>query len=112
MTTMIGGATDPDVLDLSDDEIVGVVRADLAKTMGISAAPSFVQVVRQVRGIPQYAVGHLDRLAEIDAALRPHPGLYVAGNSYRGVSVNLCVEEAPRIASAAVEFAGERLRNT
>jgi oxygen-dependent protoporphyrinogen oxidase len=66
--------------------------------MGLHASPEFVRIIRHRRGIPQYTVGHLDRLERIDARLRAHPGLYLAGNSYRGVSVNSCVAEAGPLA--------------
>ena len=102
---MLGGASDPSAMSLTDAEAVAVARAELTQVMGIAAAPRLVRVVRQPNGIPQYSIGHPDRLAAIDAALATHPGLLVAGNSYRGVSVNACLDEAPRIATAAWEFA-------
>jgi oxygen-dependent protoporphyrinogen oxidase len=55
-------------------------------------------VFRHPVGIPQYTVGHLARLARIDAALATLPGLFVAGNSYRGVAINSCVTEAGPLA--------------
>ena len=99
MRVMIGGATDPDAIHMSDDELVRTVRADLERAMGLRIAPAFVRIIRHQRGIPQYTVGHPARLARIDALLQAHPGLFLAGNSYRGVSINACVAEAPGIAS-------------
>lgn len=101
---MIGGACDPHVVDLEDAELLRIVRADLTETMGLQAAPEFVRVVRHRRGIPQYTVGHLARLQRIDERLALHPGLYLAGNSYRGVSINSCVAESGPIADRIVEF--------
>jgi oxygen-dependent protoporphyrinogen oxidase len=105
MRVMIGGAHDPRVLDLSDDELLAVVRDDLRKTMGLGIAPEMVRVIRHPRGIPQYTIGHLDRLARIDAELASYPGLFVAGNSYRGVAINACIAEAGGIADRAIAAA-------
>jgi oxygen-dependent protoporphyrinogen oxidase len=99
MRVMIGGATDPDAVHLPDDELIRIVREDLEGTMELRIVPEFVRIIRHQRGIPQYTVGHPTRLARIDALLQAHPGLYFAGNSYRGVSINSCVAEAPGIAA-------------
>jgi len=102
-TSMIGGAHDPAALELRDDELVRIVREDLHRVMGIVAAPYFVRLMRHPRGIPQYTLGHLGRLEKIRSGLQRHPGLHVAGNSYAGISVNSCVEEAPGVADAVVQ---------
>lgn len=98
LRVMIGGARDRDAVDLTDDQLLAVVRDDLQKTMGLGIAPEFVHIVRHARGIPQYTLGHLGRLQQIDGLLELHPGLFVAGNSYRGVAINSCVADAPAIA--------------
>jgi oxygen-dependent protoporphyrinogen oxidase len=95
---MIGGATDREAVDLDDTALLSVVGDDLRRTMGVRVAPEFVQIFRHRRGIPQYTLGHDKRLARIEARLREHPGLFLAGNSYRGVSINACIEEAPAVA--------------
>ena len=100
---MIGGATDPESIALDDNELVDCVRRDLARTMNLLTAPEFVRVVRHRRGIPQYTVGHRNRLARIDARLSACPGLFVAGNSYRGVSINACIEDAPTVAARVAD---------
>lgn len=91
---MLGGAHDPAAIRLDDDAALRVAREGLGAVMGLQAAPVFVQVFRHYAGIPQYTVGHLDRLARIESGLARHPGLAVAGNAYRGVSINNCVAEA------------------
>jgi oxygen-dependent protoporphyrinogen oxidase len=60
----------------------------------VTASPSFTQVIRWTRGIPQYNVGHLERVASIDAALPRLPGLHLAGNAYKGVGINDCIRNA------------------
>jgi oxygen-dependent protoporphyrinogen oxidase len=102
VTCMIGGAHDPEALELPDDRLLNLVRIDLRATMGLAANPRFVRVIRHPRGIPQYTLGHAQRLAAIEERLAAHPGLFVCGNSYRGISINACIEDAPRVAAAAV----------
>lgn len=107
-TVMIGGAHEPRVLDNGDTKIADLARADLQLTMGIIARPYFTRVIRHPRGIPQYTLGHLDRVAAIEAGVARYPGLEVCGNSYRGISVNLCVEEAPTVADGVISHLTRR----
>ena len=104
---MIGGACDPDAVVLDDRELVAAVRRDLARTMGVAAEPSFTRIIRHRRGIPQYVKGHVPRLRRIDTLLQPHPGLFLAGNSYWGVSLNACVSEAEQIAETVLRQVAE-----
>ncbi|MGQ9588770.1 MAG: protoporphyrinogen oxidase [Planctomycetota bacterium] len=102
LTTMVGGARDPKAAGLEDAALLEIVRRDLRAAMGIGAPPRFARIYRHPRGIPQYEIGHPARLEAIERRLAELPGIFVAGNSYRGISVNSCVEEAPRIAREAL----------
>jgi oxygen-dependent protoporphyrinogen oxidase len=108
LTTMVGGAHDPDATDLPDDRLIEIVRQDLRTAMGIEKPPCFVRVFRHPRGIPQYTLGHADRLERAARRLEAHPGISLAGNSYRGISVNNCADEAPRIAERTMAFLAGR----
>ncbi len=103
---MIGGATDPDAVSLCEAKLRRIVRTELKRTMHISAVPEFVRVTRHTRGIPQYVLGHQARMQRIDALRQPHHGLFLAGNSYRGVSINACIADAPSVADAALRAIG------
>ncbi len=94
MRVMLGGASDPGAVTLDDEEVLAVVRKDLRTLLDIDAAPSFVRLIRHRTGIPQYTVGHRDRVATAEARLARHPGLFLTGNAYRGVSINACIGEA------------------
>jgi oxygen-dependent protoporphyrinogen oxidase len=98
LRAMCGGWNRPEMADWDDDRLLAAVKAELAFSMGIRAAPAFVQVVRWERAIPQYFIGHLDRVARIEARAATHAGLYLTGNSYRGVALNDCVEQANTVA--------------
>jgi oxygen-dependent protoporphyrinogen oxidase len=105
---MIGGTLDPGAAELSDRELVSTARQDLATTMDLTAQPELVRIVRHPAGIPQYDVGHLERLARIDEGLGRHPGLWVVGNGYRGVAINACVAEAYDLADRLLLIARAR----
>jgi oxygen-dependent protoporphyrinogen oxidase len=100
---MIGGATDPDAVELDDGRLLALARADLGRTMGIRIGPEFVHIVRHRRGIPQHTIGHDVRVAAIETMLRGHPGLFIAGNSYRTPSINACIQAAPALAGRIVD---------
>jgi oxygen-dependent protoporphyrinogen oxidase len=107
LRVMIGGACDRDAVTLDDRELVSIVRQDLGQTMGLACAPEFLRIVRHPRGIPQYVNGHLARVRRIEMLLQAHPGLFLAGNSYRGVSLNSCVSEAELIAEQVLRQVAE-----
>lgn len=106
LRVMIGGACDPGAVDLPDEELLRQVGVDLQRTMGIAARPAMARIVRHRIGIPQYTLGHLDRTAAIEAALAGHPGLFVGGSSYRGVSLNNCIAEAEPLARRILDSVG------
>ncbi len=83
---MLGGAVDPEVACLTEDELLDVTRRDLARLFGAPVEPVFHRVVPWPRAIPQYELGHLDRVARVHRALAATPGLYLAGNALEGVA--------------------------
>ena len=91
---MIGGAHDPDAVAESEEALVTQVREDLRTTMGLTAPPLFTCIYRWPLGIGQYTVGHRSRLDRIHARLGEHPGLWVAGSSFYGISMNACIEKS------------------
>jgi len=74
-----------------DSALVTGVRQDLDDLLGITAPPLFAEVWRHERSMAQYLVGHLDRVAAIEAATARHPGLALAGNAYRGIGIPDCI---------------------
>lgn len=97
---LAGGALDPEMMALDEEQALAIVRRDLLVTMGIAAEPTFVESAVWREAIPQYTVGHGARVAAIDRALADLPGLHLAGNAYRGVAINDCVAEAHRLVDA------------
>jgi oxygen-dependent protoporphyrinogen oxidase len=93
-TCMVGGAKRPELVELEDAALVTLVREELRELAGVTAEPIFSEVFHWKRGIPQYNVGHLERVAAIDEGLARWPGLYLTGNAYKGIGLIDCVRSA------------------
>jgi len=93
-----------DVLQLSDDKLVQMAQTELANTLQITATPHLQRIYRWPQAMPQYTLGHLDRLAQIDARLEHHPGLLLAGAAYRGVGIPDCIAAGEAAAQAVIGY--------
>ena len=102
LRSMMGGATNPAAIELSDAEVRARTMAELQKIMGIEAEPDFVRIFRHQRAIPQYVVGHADRLVAIEDQLTHHHGLILTGNAFFGVGLNDCVNAANKAGEQVV----------
>jgi protoporphyrinogen/coproporphyrinogen III oxidase len=96
--SMLGGAGDPSVLELSDEQLWSTLQRELDPLIGIKNDPAFMRIYRWEQGIPQFKLGHRERRARIEQRLSSYPGLFIAGNAYYGVSLNDCVKMAYRAA--------------
>ncbi|MDQ7848892.1 MAG: protoporphyrinogen oxidase [Armatimonadota bacterium] len=96
----VGSASDAAVLERSDEEILRVVSEELHSAMGITAWPVLWRIVRWPASMPQYTVGHLERLAAAEAALAGLPGLFLAGAGYRGIGLPDCIRQGLTAAAA------------
>jgi protoporphyrinogen/coproporphyrinogen III oxidase len=102
--SFVGGGHHEELVNISDEELVTVVLEELKGISGILATPLFSKVYRWRRSMPRYTVGHLERVAAIDAALSRWPGLYVIGSSYRGIGIGDCVKSGFDAADKVSEF--------
>jgi oxygen-dependent protoporphyrinogen oxidase len=100
----IGRAGQEGALEKTDEELLNLVRDELHAVLGITAKPLLYRVFRWPRAMPQYTLGHLDRLAVIEKSLIQHPGLYVAGNGYRGIGIPDCIASGEAAAIQALTF--------
>jgi protoporphyrinogen/coproporphyrinogen III oxidase len=101
LRAFVGGALQPEMLDLEDDEVIKRVESDLGELLAISGRPLFVEMSRWMNSMPQYEVGHLERVAEIETTVKQLPGLVLAGNSYRGAGIPDCIKSGERAAESA-----------
>jgi len=88
------------VLSVPDAEIVAQTVAELRNLLGIEGGPSLVRVMRWPQAVPQYAVGHLERITQIEALIQRFPGLRLAGAGYRGIGVPDCIQQGQAAAHA------------
>jgi protoporphyrinogen/coproporphyrinogen III oxidase len=98
LRAMCGGWNRPDIVGWDDDRLLTATRNELQLAMGIRATPIFQRIVRWDRAIPQYHLGHLDRVGWIEERSSRHPGLFLTGNAYRGVAMNDCTSQAAIVA--------------
>jgi oxygen-dependent protoporphyrinogen oxidase len=98
----LGGTRDERVLELSEDEILRIVRKELHQVLGIDNEPLFARVYKWRTAMAQYNVGHLERLERIEKLRRQSPGLFLAGNAYKGIGVPDCVRSGKQAASQAI----------
>lgn len=98
LSVMVGGARQPHEAALDDEALLDSVRVELREILALDAKPSFVEIVRWERGIPQYEIGHLERMARIDDAMRALPHVHLVGHAYRGIGVNECIRQGLQLA--------------
>jgi protoporphyrinogen/coproporphyrinogen III oxidase len=106
LRVFFGGSRSPRSMDLTEDELVRMVERQVAEIMGIREQPLFHRIYRWDKGIPQYDLGHLDRVAAIEASLPK--GVYVTGSPYKGIGIPDCARQAADTARQVVEGLGRR----
>ena len=102
LRTSLGRHREEDALQATDDELVASSLADLAEATGLTRRPVDSHVQRWGGGLPQYAVGHLDRVERIRADVARVPGLAVCGAAYDGVGIPAVIASARRAALQVV----------
>jgi protoporphyrinogen/coproporphyrinogen III oxidase len=103
LRTFVGGVLQTDMMRLGDDEMIAAARDELRQLLGISAQPAIAEVQRWPDAMPQYEVGHLDRVDQIERSAAQLPALVLAGAAYRGVGIPDCVRSGKQAALAAIE---------
>lgn len=98
LRVMIGGQRDKNLALKSEEELKELAILGVKNTMGIEEKPSIMYVKRYEKGIPNYAIGHIDNVAEIFESLKQIPNLHLNSNAYFGVALNDCVSSSKRCA--------------
>ena len=99
LTSFVGGTTNPQAVTRSKEELSALAHRELAPLLDIKEAPFFSSVNVYQRAIPQYALGHTDRLVALSALWAKYPGLRLTGNYLRGPAIGACVEQALAVAT-------------
>ena len=102
----IGRLGEDAVLQRDDSELAALAAADLADAVGVRGAPVDVRVSRWGGGLPQYSVGHLDRVATIRSAMKAQPGLAICGAAFDGVGIPACIAAAGLAAHQILAYLG------
>jgi len=103
LTSFVGGATDSAAATLEPQELASLVHREISSFLSIESAPLFSNVTIWPRALPQYNLGHGDRLAAIAKACSRFPGLWLTGNYLRGPAVGSCVDLALAVAEQVRE---------
>ena len=92
--TFVGGTGREEWVDLDDETLIAQSREELKDLMGLTADPLFARVFRWRKGRPQFDVGHLDRVAQLEHLVARVGGLYLTGSAYRGSAIPDCIAQA------------------
>jgi oxygen-dependent protoporphyrinogen oxidase len=100
LSSFAGGATDARLVHMADQAIADIVEREIARILQIEGRPAVTVVWRYPRALPQYQLGHAERLATIREELARFPGILLAGNYLEGPAIGNCVEQAFKTAEA------------
>ena len=106
----LGRIGEEGVLQRDDEELVALAVADLAEATGAQGPPLDTRVTRWGGALPQYTVGHLDRVAAIRAGVAALPGLAVCGAAFDGIGIPACIGTARSAAEGTVSYLRARSR--
>lgn len=99
----LGGAMNPHIYDLSDQDLIAQAQADIGKLLGIKSQPQLFKLYRYPNAMPQYLVGHKKKIETIFQLVGKQPGLHLAGNAYHGVGIPDCVHSGEQAARGVFE---------
>jgi protoporphyrinogen/coproporphyrinogen III oxidase len=103
LRSMVGGARASGLALENEPRLLDMVKNELSDIMEIRSDPDFVRVYKHEMAIPQYLIGHNERLKKIDLILQKYENLYLTGNAYRGIGVNDCIENSFGLAEKIIE---------
>lgn len=110
LTCFLGGAFHPEIPALPEHVLINQVLSDLTTVFHLSEkpVPMFSKVISWARAIPQYTLGHTERIAEMNRHGEKYPGLWLTGNYRRGVSLNDCIVQGDHLADQVEQFLNAR----
>jgi len=112
LTGYLGGTRCPNVAKLGDDQLIALAEEEFRDLLGVRGCPKIARIRRWPRGIPQYHLGHQERVRKIQDIPLNAPGLFVTGNYLGGPSVGACVANAHEAAQNISAYLAHRLNNT
>jgi oxygen-dependent protoporphyrinogen oxidase len=112
LRAFVGGALQPEIFALDEDEMVRAVRRDLQQLLGITKPPLFAQIEKWPRSMAQYHIGHMERVGRIRQRLSVYPGLKLAGNAFNGAGIPDCIRSGELAADELLETCHFRQETT
>jgi len=109
LTTFVGGARNPERALQTDQAVAATVQGELAGLLGAKGPPEFIRIRRWPQAIPQYTLGHLQRISEVERTEQDRPGLFFCANYRGGVAVGDCVKSAATTADRVVKTLGQQV---
>ncbi len=103
LRAFIGRAGQEEYLKGDDASLIRIARQEMASVLGISGEPELTRVYRWDRGMPQYTLGHLQRIDAIAVACSSVPGFEIAGNMFRGVGIPDCIASGEYASSSLLK---------
>jgi oxygen-dependent protoporphyrinogen oxidase len=100
----IGGALQEELVELPDERLLEIAKRELAELLGIQGEPLFSRIARLPASMPQYYVGHRQRVATIHERTAAAGGLFLTGNAYHGVGIPFCIDGGEKAARQAVDY--------
>jgi len=100
----LGGTRDPEIMQLSNNEINLLVRQELRSILGVEALPLFSLISRWPFSMAQYNVGHRDRIIRISGLIQKYPHLHLAGNAYSGIGLSDCIRTGREAAQQVMDM--------
>jgi oxygen-dependent protoporphyrinogen oxidase len=103
LRVFIGGATQPGLFDLDDSALRALVAQEMASLIGVRGDPILVQIARHPRAMPQYNLGHLERVEAIRRRLARYPRLFLTGIAFDGIGIPDCIHSAEKTAQQVLD---------
>jgi oxygen-dependent protoporphyrinogen oxidase len=104
LRAFVGGANNEQLVGLEDDEMLKIIREELKDIMGVEGHPILTKIYRWEKSMPQYLVGHLEKVSRIEERTNLQPGLFLTGCAYKGIGISDSVHDAEIIAEKSVEY--------
>jgi oxygen-dependent protoporphyrinogen oxidase len=104
LRAFVGGALQPEMFDLDEDEMAQQVHGDLSELLGCTGAPLFSVVEKWPQSMPQYHVGHIQRVDQISNLLNSLPGLFLMGGAYHGPGIPDCIRGGESVAVKSLTY--------
>jgi oxygen-dependent protoporphyrinogen oxidase len=98
VTARLGGARRPELTERPDEDLLELAWNEISSLAGTDDPPMYRRIVRHKQALPQYLIGHRERVAAIDAGEQRNPHFFFTGNAFRGLGMADCVRESVRVA--------------